>query len=195
MVVSDPLSLILVTFYLKLKEYFPEDFSYISCMGKIHIAEVFAKNLERAIAEKYPRKPDGTVNQSAFAKDADLNQKSLSNWLSAIKPENKPHLDSITSPSLINIAKIADALQIEPWELLHADPVKARREQEFYRRIEQDFMKLPGVQKNEPEPYRWQVQGDRRHAPNDPERDQFGGVKLGESQQVRRSGVKGKKQD
>lgn len=104
--------------------------------------EVLARNLKAAMERHY----DGVVNQSALARDSGVAQKGISNYLSANKPENKPHLDDIPSPSLETLCKLAEALNIEAWELLHPDPEKARREQQFYERIEKDFRKLPPIE-------------------------------------------------
>lgn len=131
---------------LNSKDYFPSRLSYSFDMGKTHIAEIFAKNLERAIANRYELKPDGTANQSALAKDAKVSQKGISNYLTANNPENKDRLDEISSPSILTLYKMAKALHVEPWELLHPNPEKARHEQEFYERIEKDFKGLPKLQ-------------------------------------------------
>jgi hypothetical protein len=133
---------ILVTFSSSIKEYFPSRIGYSPSMRKMHPLELFAHNLRAAIERHY----DGVVNQSALSRDSTVSQKAISFYLSALKPENRPHLDDLPSPSLENIFKLAATLNVEPWELLHPDPEKAKREREFYERIEKDFMRLPALE-------------------------------------------------
>lgn len=131
-------------------------------MGKMHIAELFARNLRTATEVKYGLKPDGEVNQSALHRDSGVSQKAISNYLSALKPENNNFLDQISSPSIMNLAKLANALSVEPWELLHPDPEKAKREREFYLRIERDFSNLPPLDPQQDWPQKERRHHDRR---------------------------------
>lgn len=112
---------------------------YISDMKKWDINYMLAKNLEAAMKRKF----DGEVNQSELARLSGVSQKTISNILSALvaTPGEKGH-----STTLSKIEPIAKALGVELWELVHPDPDKARREQEFYKRIEEDFTKLPPVE-------------------------------------------------
>lgn len=145
-------------------------------------------------------KPNGEVNQSKLADESKVDQKSISNYLKALKPGNKLELDDLPSPSLVNLAKMAGALGMQPWELLHPDIDRAVREQYLYRRIESEFRKLPKLDIEEPleaanaEPYDWQALGDRRK-PEPSEPGHFGGVVLkGGNNQSNATKPKNKKQ-
>ena len=116
---------------------------YISGMKKRDVNQVLAKNLKAAIERKF----DGKVNQSALARLSGVSQKTISNILSAADPtpgETPP------SPSLYTLEALAEKLGVAVWELVHPDPEKARREQDFYRKIEEDFVRLP--KSEEPKP-------------------------------------------
>ncbi len=113
-----------------------------------------AKNLRVAMEMKF-----GSVNQSELARLAGVAQKTVSNVLAR---ERGP----APSPSLTVVQRLAEALGIEAWQLIHPDPERAEREQEFYRRIEKDFSKLV----------------------NESERDQFGGVSVGKKKQKQTNG-------
>ena len=53
-------------------------------------------------------------------------------------------------PTLERIDRLAKALKIEPWLLLHPDMERARREADMYRKIEANFLKLPPLPADEP---------------------------------------------
>ena len=96
-------------------------------------------------------------NQSALARDAGVSQKTISNILSANGQKSDAELNEIPAPSIVVVEKLAVALNLFPWQLLHPDPAQAQREMDFYRKVEENYRQLP-----------------KR------ERDQFGGIKLGE---------------
>jgi hypothetical protein len=88
-------------------------------MGKTDIKKVLAKNLRAAMERRYA----GTANQSALSRDTlgQVSPKTISNYLSANKLQNgDPDLAYIPSPSLSLLAVLAEALQIEVWELLRS---------------------------------------------------------------------------
>lgn len=117
---------------------------------------MLARNLRQQMEMKY-----GNVNQSELARDASVAQKTISNILAR---ERGP----APSPSLTVVQKLAEALGIEAWQLLHPDPDRAEREQEFYRRIEKDFSNLV----------------------SESDRDQFGGVAVGKKKSKATNGSK-----
>ncbi len=116
---------------------------------------ILARNLRTQMEMKY-----GNVNQSELARAADVAQKTISNVLAR---ERGP----APSPSLTIVQRLADALGIEAWQLLHPDPVRAEREQEFYRKLEKDFAKLI-------------IESDK---------DQFGGVAVGKKKKKESNGA------
>lgn len=141
-------------------------------MKTLHISQLFASNLREAMKRKYGLKKNGEVNQSSLAEDSHVDQKSISNYLGALKPDNKLNPDALSSPSLVSLAKMAEALGMQPWELIHPDINKAMREQELYRRIEREFQNLPKLDVKEDlaeapesansEKYRWEALGEKR---------------------------------
>lgn len=84
-------------------------------MAHESVVDVLAKNVEAEMTRKY-----GSPNQSALARDAGLAQRTIGFML---KPESRLPLTTgkEPSPGLAQVAKVAAALNVEVWELLHPD--------------------------------------------------------------------------
>lgn len=97
------------------------------------INEVLARNLRRIAEEK-------NLNTVSLAKACGLSQRSMSNYLS---PELRTRGKSGKAPSakLSEVAALADALGVKPWDLLRE---MSDSEREMYRRIEAAYMELTG---------------------------------------------------
>jgi transcriptional regulator with XRE-family HTH domain len=108
-------------------------------MKKADINQILARNLKAAIERKY-----GEINQSQLARDSGVPQTTISLILT---PERRTPLASgeLPSPTLSKIAALAAKLDVNLWELLHPDPAKARREQDFYEKLEENFRNLPAT--------------------------------------------------
>lgn len=80
---------------------------------------LFARNLDRAMRRRYAI-PYGEDNrkQSQLAGESTVSQKAISNYLSPLKLEKQDMLDEIPAATIDNVALIAKALQIDPWQLL-----------------------------------------------------------------------------
>lgn len=128
-------------------------------MKKEDISQILARNLAEGMQRKY-----GAVNASELARASGVPQTTISLFL---RPDRRIPLKSgeMPSPTLSKVSALAEALDIETWELLHPDPERAKREQEFYRRIERDFQKLPPLPTEKPDGIEQERrQGERRHA-------------------------------
>jgi transcriptional regulator with XRE-family HTH domain len=88
--------------------------------------KILAKNLKSAIQRVH-----GDISGAEFARRCDVSQKTISNILSANRPADLVPTP-LPSPSIETIEKIGAALNMEPWELLHPDLDRVRREHEFY---------------------------------------------------------------
>src|SRR5258706_16227224 len=108
-------------------------------MSRDNISAVFARNLKAAMAEA--RQGRG-VSQLQLSKDSGVPQTTISLFL---RPERRVVAkEGISgSPTIERVARLAAALNIEPWLLLHPDMERAHRESDFYRRIEDDYRKFP----------------------------------------------------
>lgn len=136
---------ILVRFYWHIKEYFTWCQGYIGPMARINVKKTLGKNLQDAIVKKYGAEA-AKSSQSQLARDTNkkVSQKTISNILSA-NLRDGPDLESVPAASIEVVAQLAYALGMHPWELIHPDPEKARREHSMYLKIEQDFKLLPAI--------------------------------------------------
>lgn len=81
-------------------------------------------------------------NPTVLGKAAGVAANTVTNML---KPEKRTTTSKkpVGYPNLDNLVKVAKALNVQVWELLHPDIVRSLREREFYLRIERDFRSLP----------------------------------------------------
>ena len=136
---------ILVKFYLYGKEYFPNYRRYIYAMYTKNIKQVLGENLRSAMARKYGEDAVKT-SQSKLSRDTsgNVSQKTISNILSA-NSKSGVLLEEVPAASIEVLAQLAATLNMQPWELIHPDAARARREHEMYRKIEKDFKQLPSI--------------------------------------------------
>jgi transcriptional regulator with XRE-family HTH domain len=104
-------------------------------MQKTTLSQVFARNLAEAMKK-------AGMTQEAMAKRSGVAQTTVSLYL---RPSDRAPTTgkAAPSPTLERVGKLAEALGVDAWLLLHPDIAQALREQEFYRRIEEDFARLP----------------------------------------------------
>lgn len=102
---------------------------------KVDLPTRFARNLEIAMK-------DGGFSQSSLARAARVPQTTISLYL---KPEKRAATASgkLSGPTMAHIMKLAVALEVDPWQLLHPDIEQAKREHEMYLQIEAAYKKLP----------------------------------------------------
>ena len=103
---------------------------------KPSLNRVLAKNLAYFMA-----RTESLGNANALGLKAKIAPNTVSNLL-------RPHRRTVTDtkpegyPTLDKLARIAAALGIEVWELLHPDIEKSLREREMYRALEKDFRRI-----------------------------------------------------
>lgn len=171
------MQLSIAKFCLSRKQSFARRLHDNTGMKKEDVNQILARNLAAAMQRKY-----GQVNGSELARVSRVPQTTIALLL---RPERRVPLKSgeLPSPTLSKVAALAAALDVQVWELLHPDPDKAKREQDFYRRLERDFLHLsekavPSETNSVDEPQDRRTQARRAE---DQERDRFGGVPIGES--------------
>lgn len=108
-------------------------------MRKETLSDVFARNLQTAMRQY---QGGAGITQLALAKASKVPQTTISLFLS---PHRRLATDGKTKPgpTLERIGMLADALKIEPWLLLHPNMEQALREHAMYRKIEEEYRKLP----------------------------------------------------
>lgn len=96
-----------------------------------NLNEVLAKNLRKLVEEKH-------LNTVSLAKASGLSQRTMSNYLS---PELRlpGKTGKMPSAKLSEVAALANALGVKPWDLLR-DMTDSERE--MYRRIEAAYLEL-----------------------------------------------------
>jgi transcriptional regulator with XRE-family HTH domain len=110
-------------------------------MAKESLTQIFARNLAAAMAEFDSGRG---ISQNQLAKDSGVGQTTISLYL---YPQRRAATGgkSPPGPTLERVALLAKILHIEPYLLLHPDMQRARREQEMYRKIEEEYRQLPPV--------------------------------------------------
>lgn len=108
-------------------------------MRKETLSDVFARNLRAAMRDY---QAGAGITQAALAKASKVSQTAISLYLTprrrhATEGRSKP------GPTLERVGMLADALKIEPWLLLHPNMEQALREHAMYRKIEEEYRKLP----------------------------------------------------
>lgn len=103
-------------------------------MSKRPINQVLAENLEFFMKER------GISSQTELAKRSGVAQRTISNYLSPdLRQESKT--GKAPSAKITEIEKIAEALDVGPWDLLRSFTPSERA---FYANIEDAYRKLTG---------------------------------------------------
>lgn len=106
------------------------------------INEVLGVNLAYFMKEK-------GFTQASLGKKAGLAQRTIGNYLKPELRQSESKSGKPPSAKLTEVEKIADALEVEVWELLR--PL-GPAEREFYRQIEESFERLRKMATQQPEP-------------------------------------------
>lgn len=102
------------------------------------INAIIAKNL-RFLMDR----PGSTLsNPTSLGKAAGVAANTVANLLDARK-RTTTSAKPVGYPTLDKLVRIARALNVQVWEILHPDIERSLREREFYARIERDFKSLP----------------------------------------------------
>jgi len=98
------------------------------------LTTTFARNLALCMGDRW--------NQLSLSKHSGVPQTTISLYL---HPERRGSLTpsgKISGPNFTHLVRLADALDVEAWELLHPDLERARRERAMYAQIEESYKRL-----------------------------------------------------
>jgi transcriptional regulator with XRE-family HTH domain len=98
------------------------------------VAEIVARNLKAAMETA---NAGGGISQAQLAKASGVAQTTISLML---RPDDRrnPIGRGGSSPTIARIAMVARALRWQPWELLHPDPFRARREHDLFEQFRRE---------------------------------------------------------
>jgi transcriptional regulator with XRE-family HTH domain len=95
------------------------------------VAEILARNLKAAMETA---NAGGGISQAQLAHISGVAQTTISLML---RPDDRrnPIGRGGSSPTIARVAMVARALRRQPWELLHPDPQRARREHALFEQM------------------------------------------------------------
>lgn len=97
----------------------------------IDLTEIFAKNLKMVMGDRW--------SQSSLHRESKVPQTTIGLYLNPERRGGPTPKGKTPGPTMTHLVKLATALEVQPWELLHPDLERARREQEMYAKIEANF--------------------------------------------------------